>query len=391
MKILLTTTRDWHLGRTAAAFAERNALAGLWMADKNRTGVPAELYRRAWPYHLAMKPFYHLTPQIWNERATYRLVGLYDSWLRSKLRAPDAPKFDAVHALLGFGIEAFARADKVGALKIADCPNSHPVTQRGYWQRECDLWFPGERVPIPDSMFARMNRELESADVVLCPSDFVQDTMIKCGVPAEKCFINPFGVDTSVFQARASVPATPKFISVGTICLRKGHQYLFPAFKEVRRQLPQAELICVGGFKTDFRRERPKWEGTFRHIPMLPHAELAKLLQECTAFVLTSIEEGLARVIPEAMAGGLPIIATRETGAGTLVRDGVEGFVVPQRNPAAIAEVMLRLAKDPNLCRKMGEAARVRGAVKNTWLDYGDRLLAEYERRRNRRMTQKTI
>ena len=282
---------------------------------------------------------------------------------------------------MGYATEPFDVADRTGALKVIDCPNSHPTSYFGFWQRECDLWCPGEKVPIPQWMFARMNRELERADLILCPSVFVRDSMVANGISAAKCFVNPFGADTSIFKKREGVPARPRFICAGTICLRKGHQYLFRAFELVKKQLPDAELICVGNYKCDFRKERPKWEGTFTHIPHLPHPELATLLQTCTAFILPSLEEGFARVITEAMAAGLPILATHESGATTLGEDGVEGFIIPTRQPDKLAEAMIKIAIDPALNRKLGEAAYQKGAVKNTWQDYGDRLLAEYDRR----------
>jgi len=285
---------------------------------------------------------------------------------------------------MGFATEPFDRAEKTGALKVLDCPNSHPTSYYGYWQRECDLWCPGEKVPVPRWMFARMNRELERADVILCPSLFVRDSMVANGIRPEKCFVNPFGVDLSIFKKRENMPATPKFIAVGTICLRKGHQYLFRAFEQVKKQLPGAELICVGNLKSDFRKEWPRWQGTFTHIPHLPHHELAALLQSGTAFVFPSQEEGFARVIVEAMAAGLPILASHESGATTLVDDGVEGFIVRGRDPQHIAGAMLRVAGDPELCRRMGEAAHKKGALRNTWQDYGDRLLAEYQKRLSR-------
>jgi len=171
---------------------------------------------------------------------------------------------------------------------------------------------------------------------------------------------------------------------VGTICLRKGHQYLFRAFELVKRRLPDAELICVGDVKTDFRREWPKWRHSFTHHEKLDHGQIAGLFQNCTAFVLTSVEEGFARVITEAMAAGLPVVATHESGATTLVEDGVEGFIARCRDPEHTAEAMIKIASDPALNRNMGEAAFQKGAMKNTWQDYGDRLLAEYARRLNR-------
>lgn len=372
-KVLLATPGGWHLPNTAKAFSARQALAGLWISNKS-PGLPSNEYRRCWPLHLAMRPFYQFAPQIWQEHAFYALFPLWKSWLA----AQPWPECQVVQGIMGFCSELFDRADRTGALKVVDCPNSHPVTYHGHWQRECDLWCPGETVPIPRWIFARMTRELERADLILCPSTFVRESMVANGIPHSKCFINPFGADVSIFRPRLEIPPRPRFIAVGTVCLRKGHQYLFRAFEQVRRQLPAAELFCVGDLKTDFRREWPRWRGQMTHIPHLPHQELAQLLQTCTAFVFPSQEEGFARAIVEAMAVGLPIIASHESGAPTLVQDGMEGFIIRGRDPGHIAEAMLRIARDPTLCRRMGQAAHAKGAVRNNWQDYGDRLLAAY-------------
>jgi glycosyltransferase involved in cell wall biosynthesis len=179
--------------------------------------------------------------------------------------------------------------------------------------------------------------------------------------------------------------------NIETICLRKGFQYLFRAFEIVKQQLPAAELVVVGDYKVDFRREQPKWRGTFTHFSHLSHPDLAKLLQTCTAFVFPSMEEGFARVISEAMAARLPILASYESGATTLVDDGVEGFIVRGRDPQNIAAAMIRVAQDQDLCQRMGEAAHRKGAIRNTWQDYGDRLLVQYAQRLNQQNTHHEI
>ena len=81
------------------------------------------------------------------------------------------------------------------------------------------------------------------------------------------------------------------------------------------------------------------------------------------------------------MGAGLPILGSYESGTTTLVEDGIEGFIVRGRNPQHIAEAMLRVALDRELCQRMGDAAHKKGAARNTWQDYGDRLLVEYQRR----------
>ena len=378
-KVLLATAGSWWLQHPAKAFENRNALAGLWISHRNSTQVAPEHYRRCWPFHLVMKPLYHYAPQIWTERVFYALFPVWKSWLRAQ-RWPEA---NVAQAILGYGTELFDAAEKTGALKVIDCPNSHPTTYYGYWQRECDLWCPGDRVPIPRWMFARMNRELERADLIIVQSNFCRDSMVWNGIPAAKVMINPMGVDTSLFKPRETVPDKVRFISVGTVCLRKGHQYLFRAFEKVKQQLPEAELICVGEIKKDIRRELAKWRGTFTYLPHMPHSELTQLLATCTAFVFPSQEEGIARAQIEALAAGLPVIGTHEGGATTVVENGVEGFIVRARDPQHIADAMIRVATNSELNKRMGAAAYKKGAVSNTWQDYGDRLLAEYARRLN--------
>jgi hypothetical protein len=126
--IWLGSCGGWYLPQTARALAKRNLLAGLWISDKNSVGLPEALYRRCWPFHLVMKPFYHLAPQIWIERLFYAFIPFWRSWLlRQKW-----PDVEVVQAISGYATEPFDHAEKVGALKVIDCPNSHPVTYKSW-------------------------------------------------------------------------------------------------------------------------------------------------------------------------------------------------------------------------------------------------------------------
>jgi glycosyltransferase involved in cell wall biosynthesis len=84
--------------------------------------------------------------------------------------------------------------------------------------------------------------------------------------------------------------------------------------------------------------------------------------------------------LSEAMACGIPIIATHETGATTVVRNEVEGLIVPSRDPEMLAEAMVRLGLNCHENTQMGYNALQAGGISNTWADYATRLYNEYTR-----------
>jgi glycosyltransferase involved in cell wall biosynthesis len=89
--------------------------------------------------------------------------------------------------------------------------------------------------------------------------------------------------------------------------------------------------------------------------------------------VLPSIEEGLALVQGQALACGCPVLASTNTGGEDLFSDGVEGYIVPVRDVAALTERMQQLADDPALQQRMSEAALRRVRTIGGWDEYGDR------------------
>lgn len=379
-QVLYAGMASWYINHTARESEKLGCLGGYWMGSACPSGISRKYYKRIWPYHLGQKPFYHLPFRNLEERMRWHNLPLYDAWV-ARQSLPE--EVNVVQAPMGSCEALFRMADRSGRriLKVFDSPNSHPTSQFGYWQRECDLYAPGYRIPVAQWVRSRINREIEMADLVLCPSFFVRDTMILNGVPRDKCFVSHFGVNTEIFKKRPSLPAKPRFISVGSLTVRKGQQYLFRAFEKVKQVIPDAELICVGGMRPDFAKEMKKWPGTFKHYNCVPHAELAGMLAGSTAFILPSLEEGFARVLSEAMAAGLPILASYESGATTVVRDGIEGIILEPRNIDAMADAMLRMARNPEENLRMGEAAWMAGAKSNTWADYTKRLLDEYSRR----------
>ena len=206
-----------------------------------------------------------------------------------------------------------------------------------------------------------MNRELERADLILCPrlSLCAYHTMVTNGLPTACRFINPFGVDTAIFKKRENVPARPRFVCVGIICFAGKDTSIFSAPSEsVKKHRLTAELICVGDVKTDFRKEWPRWRETFTHVHHLPHQELAGLLQTCTAFVFPyRSEEGFARVISG--SHGCRTAHSRKPrkrGDNFGRGDGVEGFIVRGRESAAYGRRHDPFGERPRIKPKNGRS-----------------------------------
>jgi glycosyltransferase involved in cell wall biosynthesis len=364
----------WYLHHSAAAFQRRDALSGYWVSNANITGIEKGRYRRIWLYYLLKKPLYHLPFIQLEEWSRWWLLPLYDVWVRHQKIPEDC---NVVMGPMGSCEPLFklADAEERKILKVFDAPNSHPYWYAKLWQGERDEFAPGYKIPFPGWAVERIAREIAAADLVLCPSLFVKESMIANGVDAHKCAIRHFGVDTSTFKPRGRIPEAPVFICVGSVCLRKGHQYLFRAFLKLKKNHPNARLICVGGIRPDFKAEWPKWKGMIEHHEFLDHRKIAELMASSSAFVLASVEEGFARVLAEAMAAGLPIIATHETGVTTVTRHLEAAWVIPARSVEALEKAMRALCDDRDLNEAMGARAREIGQRRNTWQDYGDDVL----------------
>lgn len=379
MRILYVSCGGTWIHHSAAEMLRLGQEARLYTATKNFTHLPEANYRRSWLFSIICQPFFRLGGRI-GESGFHALLPVWDAWVKwQKL-----PPCDVVHSVMGFTKAPFDYAEGVGALKVLDASNSHPTSFYGFWQRELDIWNPGARVGVPRRTFASINREIERADLILCASTYVRDSMLYNGIPEARLAVNPYGADLQVFSPRQSLPDKPRFLFTGALTLRKGIQYLIPAFERLKKEMPDAELILCGAPYPDFRRLFDRWRPLFTHMRGLSHPDLSKLMQTCTAFVFPSIEEGFARVISEAMAAGLPIIGTHNSGATTVVENGREGIIVPARSAQAVYEAMKRLVQQPDLCEAMGQAAARKMAGEGSWQRYGEKLLAIYSSHRER-------
>jgi len=379
MKILLASTPPIYQQNAALQLFRSGSLAGFWTSDKLAFPELGHHYRRCWPFHLVAKLFYHTATPGQRDRIVPRLWPIWDSWALRQTKGVIDTSVDIVCSVMGSGRGPFGLAERIGALKIVDASSSHPTSFYGFWQRECDIWSPGARVTLPRSLFRRCTQDLERADYILCSSLFVRDSMLYNGIPESKLAVLPYGANISTFTPAVEPTNKPVFIAVGTLTLRKGTHYLLEAIRLVKRSYPQAELVLVGGIHDDFKRIIGRWHGEFTHIPAATHETLSGLLKHSLAFVFPSCEEGFARVLSEAMAAGLPIVATHESGASTVVRDGEHGFIVPQRQPQALAARLIQLIEDPQLARRMGLMASTFATSQGSNEAYGSKLQRIFE------------
>jgi glycosyltransferase involved in cell wall biosynthesis len=158
----------------------------------------------------------------------------------------------------------------------------------------------------------------------------------------------------------------------GQISLRKGIPYLLEAF--ARLQHPGKHLTLAGSVQDDVRQllaKLPTEHVTF--AGNLPQPELAARMTRSHVLALASVEEGLALVQGQAMACGCPVVATTATGAEDLFANGVEGFIVPDRDTTAFADRLQQLADNPALRERMGATALERVKTLGGWGDYGER------------------
>jgi starch synthase len=227
-------------------------------------------------------------------------------------------------------------------------------------------------------LHARRRRDIALADRIVVPSEHIAARLVGQGMTRDRIAVVPYAADTRRFRPRTdrSPQAGCTFLFAGGVTQRKGIGYLLRAWARIRR--PGWKLQLLGALP---RRLGPladdlKLEGV-EHVGRVGHSEMPARMAEADVFVFPSLFEGSAVVTYEALACGLPSIAT--AASGTVARDGVEGYLVPSRDVDALALRMERLGLDPALRARMSIAAR-RRAEEFDWPRYHASIRAELGR-----------
>jgi glycosyltransferase involved in cell wall biosynthesis len=212
---------------------------------------------------------------------------------------------------------------------------------------------------------------LSSTNHFLCPSDSVRDDLVlHHGVAASSTAVIPYGVDPRWLELTPS-PQPRRILTTGRAGLGKGTHYLGMAAERLASR-NRGYDFRVAGHASPAVVQQP----ICRNLNFLGRVDRDKIPMEYQAadlFVLPTLAEGSAESVYEAMASGLPVVTTKS--AGSVVRDGIEGRIVPERDPDALADAIQELTEDRPLRDRMAVAARER-AKDFTWGRYGERLLA---------------
>lgn len=227
-------------------------------------------------------------------------------------------------------------------------------------QNETELTLQGNR-------FEMLASEPLLANGWVVASSFTKATLVQQGIPSHRIHVIPYGVDTLRFTLRTILPERSKPITIlflGSMVQRKGLSYLLDAIRLL--QTNHVRVVLIGrGFRDD------RLLADYKDLPIeihtnLSHAHLVKKIHEADVMVFPSLVEGFAHVILEVMSCGVPVITTPNTCGLDVIRDGIDGFIVPIRNATAIADKLTWGLEHRQALANMGIAAAER-ARQFTW------------------------
>jgi glycosyltransferase involved in cell wall biosynthesis len=213
------------------------------------------------------------------------------------------------------------------------------------------------------------------------------------GFPAERSRVIPYGVDVQAFtpdrqrgaiwRQRLGIPTgAPLLLGVGRMATKKGFQVLIEILPRLFAAQPDAHLVLAGGGDrlAEFIAAAAPWADRVHFPGPVLRDTLPDLYRAADLFVLPAVHDsrgnvdGLPNVILEAMASGLPVVASGISGIPLAVEPERTGLLVPEGDGGALGTALLRLLAEPDLAREMGERGRWKAETALTW----DAVAARY-------------
>jgi glycosyltransferase involved in cell wall biosynthesis len=222
-------------------------------------------------------------------------------------------------------------------------------------RRETRLW-PGWSTRadcIPDDYYERLAAEWRCATFVVVNSEWSRSGLIEQGVPADKLRILPLAYDAPVAARPRDMASTEKTVLwVGQVVLRKGIQYLIGAARKLQKERLRFLVAGPLGISAEALRSAPS---NMSFIGPVPRSDVSSLYRSADLFVFPTLSDGFGVTQLEAMAHGVPVIATRS--CGDVVEHAVNGLIIPERDPEALAGAISELAFDARRLASMSAVA----------------------------------
>lgn len=235
--------------------------------------------------------------------------------------------------------------------------------------------------------------------VTACSAD-LRERALALGAEPGKVDVVPYGVNSERFRpnsfARSRLRATlgiathtPLVFSAGRLVRKKGFEYLIDALAAIPHEVNVQAAIAGGGdleAELRARAESARIGYRLRFLGNLSQDEIATWLATADIVAIPSVRDdsgnvdGLPNIVLEAMASGTPLISTPAGGIPSVVRDWHTGVIVPERNAEELAAAILKLARDPELRVRLGEAARASVVARFAWEIVAGRFEDAYDR-----------
>jgi colanic acid/amylovoran biosynthesis glycosyltransferase len=229
------------------------------------------------------------------------------------------------------------------------------------------------RWPLRGRIFLRRRDALkrESARLIAV-SGFIRDLLLAQGWPAERLVVHYMGVDTARFRPDpAAAPLSerePIVFFAGRLIEKKGLEYLVDAMRIVAAKIPAAQAVIAGWGERlkPLQRRAAEAEVDVRFVGRVQPDEVREWLARAQLYCMPSVRaadgdaEGLPTALVEAMASGLPVVATAHAGIPEAVRNGETGVLVPERDVEALAAGLIAVLGDAPLRQRLGAAGRRR-------------------------------
>jgi len=301
----------------------------------------------------------------------------FDRWAARKW----AHKADVYWGFQGSCLFSMQAARRAGKVAIAEFATAHITCAVRLLSQEAERhpeWADSiSNLYFPDWYQQRLEREPHAADFCLAASEFTRQSLLEVGVSAEKVKLLPLGADLADFTPTERPTTGPfRVLFVGGVGQRKGVKYLLEAYKQMRT--PDTELVLVGPM-VGSGRGLEQYRGLFTYLGRLDQKDVIREMHRCHVLVLPSVFEGFGLVIPEAMATGMPVIASTHTAGPEIIREGEDGFVFAPDDVSGLATRLAWLASHRAELALMGRSAADR-AHEFSWDAHAERtrtLLSE--------------